>query len=306
MKFTREADFRQERDFGAKVGATFEFLAAHWRPLGKCVLYFVVPPALLMGVAMGLAQTQVLGLPGKSPVTQAEQLARLGNLSSLGATYWLGLLAMLISYVLLGATVYGYVRVQLALPLGQDVTPRLVWEQVRRLAPRLLLSTFVVSVLCVLGCALLLVPGIYLGVALSMVWVIQVFESQGLSTTLSRNLTLVRGKWWSTLGLTFVMSLVIGMLGLVLQLPQYVAMFGKVLHWSWLGSDVLLLVSNILSSVGQMVLYTPLLVALMFQYFNLVERKEGLGLRSLVDSLGNGPAPVAHNAAYRPDDEGEY
>ena len=34
-KFTQEADLRRERDFGAKVAATFEFVVAQFRPLFK-------------------------------------------------------------------------------------------------------------------------------------------------------------------------------------------------------------------------------------------------------------------------------
>lgn len=305
LKFTQESDFRRERDFGAKISATFEFIGAHWRPLGKCLLYFVIPTALLMGIALGVAQNQSFRLIGQVASTPAEQLTRLGNIYS-NWTHWLGLIMALISYTLLGATVYGYVRVRMALPHEQEVTPALVWQQLLHLAPRLGVSTVVVTVITMIGFILLVIPGIYLSVALSLVWAIQAFEDSALGAGTSRSLSLIRGKWWSTLGLIFIMSVVIGIVGSVLQIPRYVSFVGKLLHWEWLGSDGLLVAGSIMSSVGQMILYVPLILVLMFQYFNLVERKEDVGLRSLVDSLGSSPAPVAHNHAYRPDDEGEY
>jgi hypothetical protein len=305
-KFTRESDFRQERDFGTKIGATFEFLGAHWRPLGKCMLYFVLPPAFLMGVALGIFQNTSFNLMSQNGGNPADQLAHMQDFYRFGAAYWLAILASLASYVMLAATVCGYVLVRLALPPEQAVTPRLAWDQVRFLAPRLLLTTLVVLLLTALGGVLLLVPGIYLSVALSLAWVVQAFEGQGVMAAISRNLALVRGKWWATLGLILVMSLLVGLLGMIFQLPLYVAAVGKILHWSWVNSDVLVVVSTIFSSVGRMILYTPLCVALLFQYFNLVERKEGVGLRTLVNSLGTSPAPVAYNQAYRPDDDGEY
>jgi hypothetical protein len=52
--YTSPADFWQVRDFGAKISACFEFIGAHWRPLGKCLVYFVLPGALLLGIGMGL------------------------------------------------------------------------------------------------------------------------------------------------------------------------------------------------------------------------------------------------------------
>ncbi|MBD2714836.1 hypothetical protein KBK19_07300 [Microvirga sp. STR05] len=307
-KFTRESDFRLERDFGAKIGATFEFLGAHWRPLGKCLLYFVLPLTLVMGVAVGISQSQMWGQLDQASATAspADRFSQLSQFNGFGTSYWLGMLAMLLSYVVLGATVYSYVRVRMALEPTQEVTPQLVWQEIRRHSPRMLLSTVLVIIISLIGFVLLFIPGIYLGVALSLVWAIQVFEDQGSDSSIRRSLNLMSGKWWSTFGLTFVMSLIIGLLGAILQVPQYVAIIGKVMHWSWLGSDALMLAANIVASVARMLLYTPLLLAIMFQYFNLVERKEGVGLRTLVDSLGTGPAPVAHNHAFRPDEEGEY
>ena len=303
-KFTQESDFRQERDFGAKIGATFEFLGAHWRPLGKCLLYFVLPPALLTGVALGVFQNQSLDLISQNANSSLEYL--LNFYQAGGTAYWLGLLASLASYVMLAATVNGYVLVRLALAPEQPVLPDLVWDQVRPLAPRLLLTSLVVVLLTLLGYVLLLLPGLYLSVALSLVWVVQAFEKQDVITTIKRNLLLIRGKWWSTLGLLLVMLLLVSVVGIIFQLPLFAATFSKMLHWSWLESDVLVVISTVFASVGRMILYTPVFVALLFQYFNLVERKEGVGLRSLVASLGTAPAPAVYNQAYRPDDDGEY
>ena len=66
------------------------------------------------------------------------------------------------------------------------------------------------------------------------------------------------------------------------------------------------IVVTCLSSAFKLLLYPPLLLILAFQYFNLVERHDGVGLRRLVDSLGQTAPPQVHNATYQPDDEGEY
>lgn len=304
VKFTRESDFRQERDFGAKISATFEFLAAHWRPLGKCIFYFVVPAALLMGLALGISQNQAfrfLGQRVESPGMFPPLVDRLQDMY-----YWLSFLGSFITYSLLGSTVYGYVRLRMDLPTAQEVTPRMVGEQIRRFAPRLLLSAFVMLLAVILGFALLFVPGIYLAVALSFAWAIQVIEDNTLSQSISRSIYLTKGNWWSTLGLTLVVSLIVGIIAAIFQIPSYLAMIAKVMHWEFLAADALMVGGTMLASVGQMVLYSVLFVALLFQYFNLIEQKEGYGLRALVDSLGTGAAPAVHGTTYRPDDDGEY
>lgn len=306
LKFTKEEDFRQERDFGAKIGATFEFIGAHWRPLGKCLAYFVIPAALLMGLAMGVSQSHVLGsMQHPDTISSAERI-RSFNSNIFSVYYWLGILSSFISYLLLGATVYSYVLLRLSLPAEQEVTPRLVGEQISRFAARLLLSGIAMGILIALGSVLLVVPGMYLAIGLSFVWAVQVLENNSVSQGLSRSLYLVKGYWWSTFGLLFVMSIILGLLAMIFQVPYLLTFVGKLLHWSFVSSDVLMVASTMLASVGQMLLYSMLFIALLFQYFNLVEKKEGLGMRNLVASLGSGRAPVAYNSTFRPDDEGEY
>lgn len=306
LKFTKEEDFRQERDFGAKISATFEFMGAHWRPLGKCLVYFVIPAALLMGLAMGVSQSHILGSVQQADTVSSAERLRNFNSQLFSVYYWLGILSSFISYILLGATVYGYVQVRMALPTGQEVTPRLVGEQISRFAARLLVSGLAMGILVALGFVLLFVPGLYLAIGLSFVWAIQVLENNSVGQGISRSLYLVKGYWWSTFGLLFVMSIILGLVAMIFQIPYVLVFVGKLLHWNFLSSDVLMVAGTMLASVGQMLLYSMLFVAILFQYFNLVEKKEGLGLRNLVSSLGTGTAPVAYNSAFRPDDEGEY
>ena len=112
--FTTPANFWQERDFGAKISATFEFIGAHWRTLGKCLVYFVLPFTLLMGIGLGfftnsmfdqmggvLAPRQsgwhsTVGAPGSSPFG-------VYNFSGLALAFIGGLLA----FLLLTGTVFG-------------------------------------------------------------------------------------------------------------------------------------------------------------------------------------------------------
>ena len=93
---------------------------------------------------------------------------------------------------------------------------------------------------------------------------------------------------------------------MVFQVPLMVVMMSKAMHWGFMGSiHGMLLIVQSLATVGQSMLRAVLLITLVFQYFHLVELKDGTGLRHLVDQLGQAPAPVT-NETYRPDDEGEY
>ncbi|RSK45656.1 hypothetical protein [Hymenobacter perfusus] len=299
QKFTQEADFRQERDFGQKITATFEFLGAHWRPLGKCVMYFVVPVALLAGLGLGITNNYTYNTMDGALSGSAVQ--RFDN-----PLAGIGLVGMLLSYALLAATVYGYIRLRMEQPAHEPVTPQQVGRIVARRFPMLLLGALAAIIISMLGTFLLIIPGIYLSVALSLIWTTQVFEDAGVGTGISRSMHLLKGHWWSMLGLSIVMSIIVSMLGMVFSITQIFAVIGKLLHWPFLSSDVLMVGSSIISSVGSILLYSLLMVAYAFQYFNLVEKKEGLGMRNIIASLGSTAAPTVQNASFRPDDEGEY
>ncbi len=307
--YLTEADFRQTRDFGSKINATFGFISAHFRPLGRCVLYFVLPVALLAGIGMGLMQVNLQGrfngLANTAPGTKPNFAALLSSSGSVMSAALFGTLGTVLAYLVVSATVAGYIRVRLALPPDQEVQPSQVWAVLRRDLPLMVAYLLLLGVLLLIAFGLFAVPGIWLSIPATLFFTVFVFEEGGFSATLNRSIYLVKRNWWATLGLVFIMSIIQGFMGFIFQIPQFVVLGAKGLHLTGLGSDSMLLVTQCFSAIAQIILYVPGLVALAFQYFNLVEKKDGLGLRSLVSQLGQAPAPVV-NQAYRPDEEGEY
>lgn len=333
--YTTPAEFWRERDFGAKISAVFEFLGVHWRPLGKCLLYFVLPGALLMGIGLGLFTNSMynqigqqtagghtmIGSPSTSPFNQF-------NLGGMG----FGFLGSMLSFLLLVGTVFGYVRARLHLPATTPITPSVVWAEIKNRIGRMLLvivlagTAYTVVVLgaialiglfgrsgaSAVGAGLLGIPLVfalatYLAVVLSLFFPVLWLEDGGVLATVGRCFHLIKGRWWATFGLLAVVGLIQGMLLIVFIIPQYAVMIGKMMHVPGLNSDVLGLVAQCIYAVGIMFTYTLPLLALAFQYFHLAEQKEGWGLRLLVDALGQPQViPVAQSGHYRPDDEGEY
>jgi hypothetical protein len=153
---------------------------------------------------------------------------------------------------------------------------------------------------------LLIVPIlVYLGTIVIFYFSVLWLEDLGIFASMRRSFQLIWGKWWSTFGLLFVASLIQGMVSIVFALPQYAVMMGKMLQLPGLSSDLLGVVAQTFYAVGILFTYCIPLLALAFQYFNLVERHEGYGLRLLVDGLGQS-APTARSHHYQPDEEGEY
>lgn len=321
LSYTHEADFRQERNFGQKISATFEFIGAHWQPLGRVMLYLVMPLALLQGVLTALVQSRMVSTmlhTASHPQTYnpRDPLAMQRNL--FGATfqnplYYLTLATSLVFVAMFILTIYGYLVCCLR-PAGAvptPITPTEVWGVAKRHLVSTFFSLWGLGIVVVLGFLFFFFPGYYLSVALSLFFIVRVVEGTGFFATIGRCLTLTKGKWWSTFGLIFIMIVLL-----------YLLMFGVSMVFSLLRlgipstftpsaepgqvSAIFVVVLTVFFTVVAFLIYPPILLALAFQYFNLVERREGVGLSHLVSQLGQAPLASPDGTTYRPHEEGEY
>ncbi|AMR28755.1 hypothetical protein A0257_17725 [Hymenobacter psoromatis] len=342
--YTTPADFWQERDFGAKISAAFDFIGAHWRSLGKCLVYFVLPGALLLGIGLGMFTNTMFNLSGDALAAQragagpkaGNPFAAFNALGLGGLGLGVAVLGAILAFLLLVSTVHAYVRARLRLPATTPVTPTDVWAELRARLGRMLsmvglfIGGYVVLALVVvlvigglvgagkvlgssgsrLAFGFILIPIfycllIYASIALSLLFPVLWLEDRGLFASVGRCFQLIKGHWWATFGLLLVATFLQSMLAIVFAIPQYVVMFGKMLQLPGLSSDVLGLVAQCLYAVGIMFTYSLPLLVLVFQYFNLVEKREGYGTSLLVSQLGQ-PAPTAQSGHYQPDEQGEY
>ena len=315
MRFAQESDFRQLRDFGQKFSASFEFIGAHWRGLGQAMLYLVLPAAILQGIVSALLQKQVFAQALRGTGTGMGKLQQLTMLDGMyqSPIYWINVAISGIFIMFLVLTVYAYVRCCLRpVPTPASITVGEVWAVVKSEFIGSYLSYFALLMLIIIGFFLLGIPGIYLSVAFSLFYITKVVEGTGFVTTCRRCLQLVRGKWWSTFGLIVMMSFALGLVlavvgSVVGGLSYFAARQVGFLQTDDASSSLVLftVITSALTGLLNLLIYPPLLLALAFQYFNLVERRDGVGLRNMVSQLGQAPAAV-HTTDYRPDDEGEY
>ncbi len=320
--FTDELDFRQERDFGQKITATFEFIGGHFRPLARVLLYLVVPAALLRSIAAGFSGL----LPGTNALNANADNGVWAMQRDLYAAYlvqpaaWANLVLSTVFSTLLIVAVYGYVRcclerstapVPAALPglPPPGITPTDVWAVVQRQFVGCYFALWGVGALVLVGMFVLFVPGLYLSVALSIFFAVKVMEDTGFGTTLSRSFKLMKGQWWQTFGLLLAVFLILYMLVLALGLATvaFSGIFTGLLHLDFANSPVLAVAFTSLNSLAQLLLYPILLLLLGFQYFSLVEMNDGVGLERLVNRIGQLPTTVSvRNETYQADEEGEY
>ncbi|MGI4738966.1 MAG: hypothetical protein ACRYG7_27660 [Janthinobacterium lividum] len=309
--YTTPADFWQERDFGAKISATFEFIGAHWRGLGRVLLYLVVPLALVQGIVAGALQLRVAEVMRQHTSSGSSFSFRYANYLSAFQSPWYFLNSLLgiVFQAVLILSVYGYLmRCVYAEQPGAPVTVPQVWAVVKNRLVGTSFSLLGIWVLIAFGFVCLFIPGVYLLVALSLFFVVSVLEDSSFVATISRCIDLVKGKWWSTFGLLFIMLLLIYLAFISFGVVAALAGGAKTLliSTSTLPMPLAVVISS-LAGLLSVLFYVPLMLVLAFQYFNLIERREGLGMRLLLDKLGNDQAvATAQSSHYQPDEEGEY
>ncbi|MBA3432179.1 MAG: hypothetical protein H0U16_11965 [Actinobacteria bacterium] len=151
--------------------------------------------------------------------------------------------------------------------------------------------SFLGSLIVGLGFLLLIVPGIYLGVAFSVAVPVLLMESHRGKSALGRSRDLVRGRWWPVLGtivLGFILQAIVA--AIVQGILQGILLTGA--GESLVTTTIVVGFSNVVASI----LTTPLQAALItVLYLDLRVRKEGFDLALLAEDMGrsDGPGPVS-------------
>jgi hypothetical protein len=152
----------------------------------------------------------------------------------------------------------------------------------------------VLIIITITGFVLLIIPGLYLIIVLSIAPIIRIMERRSIFASISRARQLMSGFWWQTFGLTVVLFIILLVFGGLLQAPSIVLTFlwtfNNIEAGSFSGSPadnypLLAVVAAIGQALAVCVNIIPM-VAYSLQYFNLRERKEAVSLMDKVESLG--------------------
>lgn len=320
MESFKFIDFQRTRDFSNKMNATIEFVKQNFKSLYKVLLYLVGPPALivslLLGSVMGDYFKAVFGMMGGG-----------GGFSEIFSLDFIvkivfAILVATVTGVITLATINNYVILYREKQSNQ-IEVEEVWDLVKKtfwmyfwtvvgwvvlaiaaylvmVIPVVLLGS-VSTGLVILGVFVFIGVFLYLMIGTSLVFVIRGFESKGFFESFARSLNLIRGKWWSTFGLFMVFYLIISIISSMFFMPWYLTKMVSSLHdvsegrqVMDMGTDWYGIVSIALQYLASYLLGVLPQIALIFQYFNLVERKESRGLMEKMETLGANEPPASN------------
>ncbi|MDF9800598.1 hypothetical protein OKW21_005861 [Catalinimonas alkaloidigena] len=288
----------EQRDFGDKINATFTFLRQNFIPLGKSLLYIAGPVLIVVGIISAITSMNIVFSDGEFSEEEA--------ISFLGGTGLANVIAILSSAVVI-SVVYSYFSLYTERDDYENISVSEVWTRVKGNLLPILLSLIVTAILIIIGFGLLIIPGFILMAALSFIFILQVKERLSFGEAFSRSFSLVSNHYLSTIGLILVMIILQAILGSILGIPVML-MTGLGTYFSTSADyeiqnssaviQALFIVAQVVSTMGAQFLYSIILVAIGYQYGNLVEKKEAAGLMEDIDSLGQQKSHNSEEESY--------
>jgi len=137
---------------------------------------------------------------------------------------------------------------------------------------------------------ILLFGMIYIMIPLTLLWVVKVFEQKGYGYTISRCFKLTKNQWWRTFGLIFVMSMIIGTMGAIFQIPFYIYFVFKIIVGAQSGemaefNQGLMLLLSLISVFGSTWLYSIFYLGIGFHYTSLKEEKDNDSILNRIEKI---------------------
>ncbi|WP_258102362.1 hypothetical protein [Marinoscillum pacificum] len=280
----------KKRDFGQKINVTIEYIRYNFGPLMKMILIVVIPMGILSSLALG----NYFSVIGDFANPEASDAERLGVMGQMGMTYLMIFGVSIFTYSLMVSAVYNYIKTR-------DENPNPDFMEVLRGSfkhvPGLIGIMIITAFASFIGFFVFILPGIYLGVVMSLAVPIYIFEQEGIGNALGKSFKLIKDKWWSTFGLMLITTIIAGAASYIFAIPSYALIFADMfsniedmqsgdpsavfdMFTSWTAT-----IGFAVSMIGSYLCYSIPIIALGFQYFNLSERMEGRGLKSQIEEF---------------------
>jgi hypothetical protein len=278
-------------DVGIKI------YSRHWLTLFKIVVFVVLPAEILENFIVISAAPSGVGVSSGNPFAPSlsqptymthHQIVTL--LVGQGA-------AILIGFVAARFAQAGCFRAIADAYLGEEVRWRSSLGFALRRLPAVIVLSLASGFLVLLGSIFCVIPGIYLYVAFAVAVPVLLVEGAGPFRALGRSRELVQGRWWGTLGVTFVGYMLVSIVSLALT--------GLVVGIAFANPDrnsVTGFVLNTLAgTIGSMIATPAAAAFITVLYIDLRVRKEGFDLLLLARRLGVELGPGQEPPSFLPE-----
>lgn len=279
-------EFKKIREFGDIIGDTFVFLKQNFKPLMKAFLYLTGIFILAGMISSIITQLQLVQMAkGNFSIAREYGAGPFQRFLNLGLNYIFVILFTMLSYTSMYVTVLSYIVLYIEKG-NQAPTVNEVWGYYKYYFLRMLGSGLLMTLffgVCFICC---IIPGIYVFPAVSLFYVVMIMENGGFSYSFSRSFKLLTGEWWVTAAVLLVIYIIFYACTLAVQLPSIIiTMASAFTHQPGPINKSYVFISSVSRYASQVFMIIPV-VCSAFIYFNLVERKESIGLLGRIEGLG--------------------
>lgn len=295
--FDQYIQFKKEREIGEILSDTFKFIRENIQPLFKVLLSTVAIPfiILIFAITYYTYSTSQQSFDILSIMNGSGDFST--GLTDFYSSIFLGSLILLVASAIFYAFLVSAVHYAVKSYIKNEGV--IVIEEVNIAVKENWLNylgmSFIIGVLSFIGFMLCFLPGIYVGVVLTFMYSIYAFDNLSIGESFSYSFQLIKSNWWMSFLAMLITYILVYILSLVFQLPAIIYMFAKGFTMSQEGSlsdpssmfDWGYVILTSISSIGQYLFYIIFVVACIFIYFNLNEKKNQSGIYEEINSLGN-------------------
>ena len=281
-----KVEFRKLREFGELIGDTFLFMKQNFVPLMKS--FFALTGIFIVGgiISSMIAQLQLVGIAEASGSAYDDSFRSI--FYNIGFNYFLVIIFMLLTYTSMYVSVLSFIALYIE---KGNVAPTVneVWGYSKYYYFRMMGSGILLSIFFVLCFVLCILPGIYVFPAITIFAPIMILENGSFSHSFDRSFKLLKDEWWITAAAILVIYIIFYAFGMMVQLPAIIIMMVSAFtHGERAITSSYAVVSSISQQMSYIFMIIPVICSSLI-YFNLVERKENLGLLQRMDQMGQQP-----------------
>ena len=282
-------EFKKQRELGEILSDTFGFMRNQFKPFFGSILRIVGPYILVMLISLGFYYYFMGDMFSFAVETSNDFFSPIMMLL-VGFIFFFSIIA---AYVMAQATVLFYIE---SYANNKGV---INFDEIRKNVYanfwNFIGLGLLVGISLVVGFIFCFIPGIYLYPILALSFSVMVFNKKAVSEAYGYSFTLIKDNWWITFATFLIIGIIVGVASYAFSIPTYIYMFVKmgtlagetdpVAASSGLFDPIYILL-NVFSVAMQFLLNIITLVAGVFIYFNLNEKKNFTGTYERIENLG--------------------
>lgn len=274
-------NFKRTRDLGAIISDTFKFLSVEWKPFfGTILKISIIPVLIAICAAVYFVMTSTSFYGQLLQLNQEESVVGGFDFSQMIIPLLAFGFSYLVAYALMTVASLSYIKSYIDnkgivnyLDI-QKLTKEKFWPYVGLF--------FLIGIMVGFGLLFCFVPGIYLGVVLSLSICLLIFQNKSTTDAISDSFGFIKDHWWETFGVILVIQILIGVASYITSLPASL----------YLGFDMAVVMQNqdvteltasftdpiylglmAITYIVKFILYIVSTVATVFIYFDIKEQK---------------------------------